>query len=198
MILAVFSCLFVFLGMFIDERFCFKKFSISFIFGLFTLNCLSSTIPYSYLILYKNYHSSTWFFTLLSIILGYLLMKLINCKYEDCDNVSILGFSIVNTSLFVLHKFSFLFLIVNIFYYVLLVIYVNRSKSWIFVLVGCFFGIMLSFIGVWCVGYVYGLSIGFIVYYVLSVYGIVFRNNDKNSYISLILGFLIALLGGIL
>lgn len=198
MFLAVLSCLFIFLGMFIGNKFDFKKMSINTIFGLFSLNFISITSSYIYPYLYKNYHSSTFFFVLLSVILGYLIIKLINCKYEDCDNVSILGFTVVNTSLFIFHGFSFLFLIINIFYYILVGIYIRKSKSWIYVLLGCFLGILLSLIRCWGMGYIYGINAGFILYYILSVYNIVFKNRDKGSFISLVVGIVISILGGIL
>lgn len=198
MFLAVLSCLFIFLGMFIGERFDFKKLSINVIFGLFVLNSIASTLPFVYSCLYKNYHSSTWIFVVLSIILGYLLIKLINCKYEDSDNVSILGFTILNTCLLILHRFSILFLIINIIYYILLGIYIKRSKSWIFVLTGCFLGIVLCLINKWVLGFVYGINLSFVIYFILSVYSIVFKSKDKGSLIGLIVGFIVALLGGIL
>ena len=68
MFLAVLSCLFIFLGMFIGERFDFKKLSINVIFGLFVLNSIASTLPFIYSCLYKNYHSSTWIFVILSVV----------------------------------------------------------------------------------------------------------------------------------
>jgi len=198
MILAVLSCLFIFLGMFIGERFDFKKLSINVIFGLFTLNCLVSIIPYAYSYLYRNYHGSTFFYVLLSIVLGYLLIKLINYKYDDCDNISIVGFTFANTALFIFHRFSFLFLIINILYYILLGIYISKSKSWVYVLFGCIFAILSSLLGNWIMGYFYGISIGFVIYFILSVYNIVFRSNNKDSYTALVIGFIVALIGGLL
>jgi hypothetical protein len=198
MILAVLSCLFVFLGMYIGNKYDSKRFSINVLFGLFTINCLSSAIICVYPFLFINYHSSTLFYVFLSVILGYLLIKFINCKYEDSDNVSILGFTIINTSLFIMHRSSILFLIINIIYYILLGIYIKKSKSWIFILSGCIIGIILSFIKVWAIGFVYGINVGFIFYFILSIYNIVFRNKDKGSSIGLIVGFIVALLGGLL
>lgn len=198
MIFAILSCLFIFLGMFIGNRYDLKKISINAIFGLFTINvfqCISSAV---YPLLYRNYHNSSWLFILLGILLGYLVIKLINCKYEDSDNISILGFTVVNSYLFILHNFNIIFLIINIFYYVFIGVYISKSKSWIYVLLGCFLGIILSLIKVWSMGYIYGITIGFVVYFILSVYNIVFRCKDKKSLAGLIVGFLIALLGGLI
>ncbi len=198
MILVVFSCLLVFLGMFIGNKYDLKKISINAIFGLFTVNafqCISSAV---YPLLYKNYHKSTMFFIILGIILGYLVIKFINCKYEDSDNISILGFTVINTYLLIIHSFSIVFLIINILYYVLLGIYISKSKSWIYVLLGCFLGILLSLIKLWLIGYAYGICVGFVVYFILSVYNIVFRCKEKNAHIALIAGSIIALLGGLL
>ena len=198
MILAVLSCLFIFLGMIIGNKFDFKKLSINVIFGLFAMNFLSITLSYVYSFLYSNYHSSVWLFILFSVILGYLIIKFINCKYDDCDNISIFGFTVVNTCLFISHTFSILFLIINILYYIMIGIYIKKSKSWIYVLCGCALGILLSFIKNWAIGYIYGIDAGFILYFVLSVYNMVFRNKEKGASISLIIGFIVALLGGLL
>lgn len=198
MILVVLSCLFIFLGMFIGEKYEFRKLSINVLFGLFTINCLSSCVPYVYSVLYKNYHSSTFFYVLLSVILGYLIIKLINCKYEDSDNVSILGFTFINTCLLISHRFSILFLIINFIYYILLGIYIRKSKSWIYVLSGCFLGLIFSLFNSWFIGYIYGINVGFILYFIISIYSIVFKSKEKYSGISLIIGFVIALLGGML
>lgn len=198
MILAFVCCLFVFLGMVISDKYDFKKLSINALFGLFTMNVITCVALFVYKVLFRNYHSSTFFYVFLSTLLGYLLVKLINCKYDDCDNVSILGFTIVNTYLFIFHSFNILFLLINIIYYILLGIYIKKSKSWIFVLIGALLGIVFSFIDNWVMGYIYGINLGFIFYYVISVYGIVFRSKDRNSYIGLIVGFVIALLGGLL
>ena len=116
MILKLVCCLFIFIGIFISEKKDFKKLSINALFGMFFLNCLVVIIPFAYSILFKNYHSTTLFYVLLSGILGFLLIKLVNCKYEDCDNISILGFSFVNMSLLISHRFSILLLLVNILY----------------------------------------------------------------------------------
>lgn len=198
MILALLCCLFVFLGMFIGEKFNLKKLSINALFGLFTFNFLGSEISYVYSILYKNYHSSTFLFVLLSVILGFLLIKLINCKYEDCDNVSILGFTVINTALFISHRFSILFLIINIIYYILLGIYIKKSKSWIFVFLGFILSLIFSLFSNWIIGYFYGVNLGFVFYFILSIYSIVFRNKDKWSSVGLIFGLIVALLGGLL
>ena len=198
MIWALVCCLFIFLGMFIGNRYDLKKLSINLIFGLFSMNCLCSMFPYVNSLLYRNYHGSTWIFIFLCFILGYLIIKLFNCKYDDSDSVSIIGFVLVNTCLLVLHKFSILYLIINILYYIFIGIYIRNSKSWIYVLVGCILGILFSFINSWKIGFVYGVNLGFVLYYVLSVYSIVFRSKDKKFYISLIIGFVVALLGGLL
>ena len=198
MFLAILCCLFIFLGMFIAEKYDFKKLSISVLFGLFIINCLSSVIPYVYSVLYKNYHATTFFYVLLSSVLGYLLIKLINFKYEYSDNVSIFGFTFVNTCLLISHRFNILFLVVNIVYYILLGIYIKKSKSWIFILSGCFLGLVFNMFNSWIIGYIYGINIGFILYFIISVYSIVFKNKEKYAGVSLIVGIIIALLGGIL
>lgn len=198
MILGLVCCLFVFLGIFISCKKDFKKLSINALFGMFFINCLAVVIPFVYSVLYKNYHSTTLFFVLLSGVLGFLIIKLVNCKYEDCDNISILGFTFVNMSLLISHRFSILLLLVNILYYVLIGIYIKKSKSWIYVLLGSVLALIFSMFNSWVLGYVYGINIGFIMYFILSVYEIVFKNKEKYSGLSLVIGFVIALLGGLL
>ncbi len=198
MFLAFLCCLFVFIGMYIGERYDLKKVSIHILFGLFTVNTLVAMLPYVYYFLYRNYHSSTWLYVVLSVALGCLFVKLINCKYEDSDNLSILSFTFFNTFLFLFHRFNILFLVFNILYYILLGIYIKKSKSWIFVFVGSILGILFSFVSSWRLGYLFGINISFVSYYIFSVYNIVFRSNDKGCYIGLIIGLVVALFGGLL
>ena len=194
MILAVFSCLFIFLGMYIGEKYDLKKLSINVIFGLFVVNTFQCISAGAYPFMFVNYHNTTYFY----IVLGYLLLKLINCKYDDCDNISVLGFTIINTCLFIAHSFNILFLVINILYYIMIGIYIKKSKSWIYILLGCGIALILSLFKIWFIGYIYTINAGFILYFVFSVYNIVFRSKDKSSLVSLILGLVIALIGGLL
>ena len=107
--LAVISSLFVFLGMYIGNKYNLKKYSINCIFGLFVINGVGRILFSSYSILYRNYHRSTFFFLLLGCILGYSLMKLVSFKYEETDNVSICGFTLFNTYLLCISKFIIMF-----------------------------------------------------------------------------------------
>ena len=198
MILSVLCCLFVFLGMFLGKKFNLKKESICMISGLFLINTVVGVIPSSYNVLYRNYHSSTFLFLILGSILGFLIMKLIGHKYDETDNISIAGFSFLNSYLFIFHRFSILFLIINILYYVLIGIYIREGKSWISVVAGCIIGIIFSYISGWAVGYFLSLIVGFLLFFIFSVYGIVIKNNEKSSYIGLIIGIIVAFLGGIL
>lgn len=198
MILALFCCLFVFLGMFIGNKIDFKKMSISMVFGLFLINMLISIIPNSYDVLYKNYHSSTIFYLLLGSILGFLVMKLISFKYDETDNISIAGFCFFNSYLLVLSRFNIFFLIVNILYYILIGIYIRDSRSWISVIVGCFIGILFSLLSGWFIGYFLTIIIGFLAFYLISVYSVIIKNGEKSSYIGLIIGLVLAFLGGVL
>lgn len=198
MVLVIISCLFVFLGMFIGNKFDLKNISINVIFGLFFINSLGNILPHCYDILYKNYHSATFIYVILGSVLGYFLMRLSGYKYEDSDNISIVGFTIFNSYLLYVSKFSFIFLIINILYYILIGIYVRDSKSWIFVIIGMVIGVLIAFINSWVIGYLFSIIIGFLIYFIVSVYGLVFRNKNKYCYIGLIISILIALLGSIL
>ena len=198
MILAVLSCLFIFLGMFIGSKYNLKKVSINVIFGLFAINSFQCVSLCVYNFLYRNYHNTTFFYIILGVVLGYLLLRLINCKYEDCDNVSIFGFTLLNTYLLIIHSFNILFLICNIIYYILLGIYIRKSKSWIYILLGCGIAIILSLFKFWFIGYIYAINVGFVVYFILSIYNMVFRSKDRSSIVALIAGFIIALIGGLI
>ena len=198
MVLVIISCLFVILGMYIGKKYDLKSESINSIFGLFIMNTLVNIFPKSYLILSKNYHGSTMFYVVLGSILGYLLMKLISYKYDDVDNVSIIGFTTFNSFLLFISKFNFLFLVINILYYIIIGIYVRNSKSWISVIIGMVLGLVLGLMSGWCIGYVFSIIIGFLIYFIVSVYELVFRNKNKNCYYGLIVGLIVALIGGIL
>ena len=197
MVLVIVCLLFLFIGMYIGEKRDLKKNSISMIFGLFLVNLLFVFLT-SYSFLFMNYHSSTWYFLILGVFLGYLFMKIIGYRYDETDNISIGGFSLLNTFLLVTVKFRFLFMIINILYYVIIGIYIRKSKSWISVLIGMVLGLLFSSITNWMFGYVLTIALGFIIYFIVSVYSIVFKSTDKKTYYSLIFGMVIALLGGLL
>lgn len=197
MVLVIVCLLFLFIGMYIGEKRDLKKNSISMVFGLFLVNLLFVFLT-SYSFLSMNYHSSTWYFLILGVSLGYLFMKIIGYRYDETDNISIGGFSLLNTFLLVTVKFRFLFMIINILYYVIIGIYIRKSKSWISVLIGMVLGLLFSSITNWMFGYVLTIALGFIIYFIVSVYSIVFKSTDKKTYYSLIFGMVIALLGGLL
>ena len=197
MVLVIICLLFLFIGMYIGNRFDLKKISINMIFGLFLINsliiCMSGC---SFLLI--NYHNSTLLYLILGIIVGYLLMEIIGYKYDETDNISIGGFAFFNTFLLVNAKFNLLFLIINILYYVFIGIYISKSKSWISILIGMILGLVFSSITCWMFGYVLSIIIGFIIYFIVSVYSIVFKSNERKACYGLIAGMVIALLGGIL
>lgn len=196
--LAVICSLFVFLGMYIGNKYDLKKYSINSIFGLFVINGLGGVLFNSYNILYINYHKSTFLFLVLGCILGYFLMKLISLKYEETDNVSICGFTLFNTYLLVISKFNFFFLLINILYYVLIGIYISKSRSWIYVLLGLILGLLFSLISSWVLGYMFTILFSFVLYFILSVYSLVFKSSGKIYNYSLICGIVVGLLGCIL
>ena len=77
--LAVICSLFVFLGMYIGNKYDLKKYSINSIFGLFVINGLGRILLNSYLFLYMNYHKGTFLFLeatwlLLSLIVTFRLL----------------------------------------------------------------------------------------------------------------------------
>lgn len=198
MFVVIFCSLFVFLGMYIGKRWDLKDVSINTIFGLFLINTLVRVLPVSYNILYNNYHSSTLLFVIFGCILGYVLMLLSTYKYEDSDNISIFGFTLFNSFLLYFYRFSLLFVLINILYYIMIGIYVKNSRSWIYILIGSFLGFLISFIGSWTLGYLFTIIIGTLVYFIKSVYSIVFKNTGKKCLIGLIIGMLVAFLGAIL
>ena len=196
--LAVICSLFVFLGMYIGNKYDLKKYSINSIFGLFVINGLGCILLNSYRFLYMNYHKGTFLFLVLGCILGYALMKLISFKYEETDNISICGFTLFNTYLLVISKFNFFFLLVNILYYVLIGIYISKSKSWIYVLLGLVLGLIFSVFSSWVLGYMFAVMFSFVLYFILSVYSLVFKSNGKMYNYSLICGIVVGLLGCVL
>ena len=92
MVLVIISCLFVFLGMYIGKKNDLKKSSINMLFGLFFINSLCVLLKNGFSILSLNYHSSTYYFVTLGSILGFVLMKIIDMKCEETDDISICGF----------------------------------------------------------------------------------------------------------
>ena len=85
----------------------------------------------------------------------------------------------------------------NILYYVIIGIYIRKSKSWISVIVGMILGLLFSLITSWILGYIFTIILGFIVYFIVSVYNIVLRSKDKFAYYGLIAGIVIALIGSV-
>lgn len=198
MVLVIICCLFVFLGMFIGNKWNLKSFSINMIFGLFFINCLVLLLPSAYSILNVNYHDTTIIYFGLSIIVGYLFIRMISLKYDNCDNISILGFVVINSYLLYIHKFNILFYIINILYYIIIGIYIRNSKSWVSVIIGCFIGLLLSFISGFYIGFTFCVVSGFIAYFVVSVFELIIRGNNFKGYLGLITGIIIGFLGGIL
>jgi len=198
MVLVIISCLFVFLGMYIGKKNDLKKSSIHMLFGLFLINSLCAILVNGYSFLSINYHSSTYYFVTLGSILGFVLMKIIDTKCEETDDISICGFVITNTIILLASKFNLLFLVVNILYYVIIGIYIKNSNSWISVFIGMVLGIVLYSLHTWLIGYVFTISFGFIIYFIYSLYTMIFKSGDKESYYYLIAGMVVALLGCVL
>lgn len=198
MVLVILCLMFLFVGMYIGNKYDLKKMSINMIFGLFLINGFCNILFKGYYALFINYHYSTWFFLILGSILGYLIMKIISFKYDETDNISIGGFSFFNTLFLVIGKFNIFSLIINVLYYVVIGIYIRKSKSWISVIIGMISGLLFSLFGSWILGYVFTIILGFVVYFIVSVYSIVFRSNDKYAYYGLIAGIVIALIGCVL
>lgn len=198
MILAVLCCFFVFLGMYIGDRYDLKKVSINMMFGLFLINGLINILPKCFSFLSKNYHDMTFIYVVLCSILGFVIMKLSSFKYDQTDNISIAGFSFFNTFILVVSKFSFWFMIINILYYVIIGIYISHSKSWLYVFIGMIVGMNLGLFSLWIYGFLFSIVFSFLIYFIVSVYELVFRNNSRNCYIGLIIGMIISFLGGII
>lgn len=198
MVLVILCLIFLFVGMYIGNKYDLKKISINMVFGLFLINALFNISCKGYYVLFRNYHYSTWFYLILGSIIGYLIMKIIGFKYDETDNISIGGFTLFNTILLVGNRFSIFSLIINILYYVIIGIYIRKSKSWISVIVGMILGLLFSLITSWILGYVFTIILGFIVYFIVSVYNIVLRSKDKFAYYGLIAGIVIALIGSVL
>jgi len=198
MVLVIISCLFVFLGMYIGKKNDLKKSSINMLFGLFFINSLCVLLKNGFSILSLNYHSSTYYFVTLGSILGFVLMKIIDMKCEETDDISICGFVVCNTIILLASKFNLLFFVINILYYVIFGIYIKNSKSWISVFIGMILGIVFYSLHTWLIGYVFTISFGFIIYFIYSVYTMIFRSGDKESYYYLIAGMAVALIGSVL
>lgn len=196
-ILAFICSLFVFLGMFIGKRKDLKYFSINSIFGLFMINGLVNILN-SYNILYINYHSTTWLYVILSIIIGFIVMIIISHKCSNSDDLSIITFSLLNTYFLCNMKFNFLLILINIIYYIIIGIYIKDSKSYISIFIGTVVGIILSLISNWILGYIFCVSLGILFYFVYSIYNVVTKNKNKYAITGLLLGIVIAILGSIL
>ena len=195
-IISIICSMFVFLGMYIGKKRELKYFSINSIFGLFIVNGLFNIIT-CINILSKNYHDTTIIYTALGIILGYILMKIISTKNDKIDDISIAGFSIINSYLLIISKFSIISLIINIIYYILLGIYVKDSKSYISIIVGTIIGIIISIITSWIIGYIFSIIIGVLIYFLYSIYNVVTHRKDNIALIGLIVGLLIGVVGAL-
>ena len=198
MLLVCLCCLFVFLGMYIGNKYDLRNVSINSIFGLFLINGIFNIFFGSYSMLSYNYHDTTFIYVILGIVIGFSLMKIIGYKYDETDNLTIAGFTMFNSYLLFVSKFNILFLIINILYYILIGLYITKSKSWISVFIGMVLGLLFSLTSSWIFGYVFTFVLGFILYFIVSVYTIVFKNNSKMGYYALICGVLVALIGAIL
>ena len=198
MVLVVFCYMFVFLGMYIGNRYNFKSVSINVVFGLFLINSVFNILPYSDRVLSFNYHDSAYIYCFLGCVLGYVLMKIFECKYDQTDNISIFGFSLFNSYLLFISKFSFVSSLVTIFYYILIGIYIRNSKSWIYVFLGSILGYFVSLISGYIVGYFLSITFGFIISFVLSVHELIFKSSAKKNLYGLIDGLLVGMIGCVL
>jgi len=201
MVLVIISCLFVFLGMYIANRWNLKYVSINFLFGVFLLNCLVQILPNGYNLLSYNYHDTTFIYAFLGVIIGIVLMMLFDYKSDNCDDVSIVGFTMINSYLLystLSSHFNFILFFVNILYYVSIGIYIKDGKSWVSVFLGMILGFFISLISSWWIGYFFSIVVGIILCFIYSISIVVIRNKGRYSYISLILGMVIGFLGSIL
>lgn len=198
MVLVLLCCIFIFLGMYIGSRFNLKGVSINVVFGLFLINSVFNILPYSNKVLSYNYHDSAYIYCFLGCVLGYVLMKIFECKYDQTDNISILGFSLFNSYLLLLSDFSLFLVLINIFYYILIGIYIKNSRSWIYVFLGSILGYFVSLISGYIVGYFLSITFGFIISFVLSVHELIFKSSDKKNLYGLIVGLLVGMIGCVL
>lgn len=200
MLFVFLCCLFVFLGMFIARRFNLKYISISFMFGLFLINCLIQILPSSYNTLNINYHSTTFIYVFLGIVIGVVSMMLFDYKSDNCDDISIIGFSLINTYILCsnLSKINLIIFIVNAIYYFSIGVYIKDGKSWISVFIGMILGIIISTIESWVIGYIFAIIFGIIVCFVYSISIVVMNRRCKYSNLFLIFGMLVAWLGCVL
>lgn len=196
--LVIVCCLFVFLGMYIGDKYNLKSVSIYSVFGLFGINAFMSVLFASHYYLSINYHSSTMIYLILGCILGYTIMKIVCLRYDEADNLSIVGFSLFNSYLFVIRRFSFLFFLINILYYIIIGIYIRKSRSWIFVFIGMFIGILLGFVSSWILGYLFCIIFSFLLYFVISICGLIFKGRNELSFYFLAGGILIGIVGCLL
>lgn len=201
MVLVILCCLFVFLGMYIGRKFNLKYFSINFMFGLFLLNCLIQILPNAYSLLSINYHDMTFIYVFLGVVIGVVLMMLFDYKSDNCDDISIIGFTMVNTCILCnafSSKFSLLLFIINVLYYVSIGIYIKDGRSFISVIIGLILGLLSCLFNHWFLGYFYSIIVGVILCFVYSISIVVTKCKDKYAYVGLILGMLVAFLGSVL
>lgn len=200
MVLVILCCLFVFLGMYLGKKFNLKYISVNFLFGLFLINAFIQVLPFGYKSLYINYHASTFIFLILAIIIGVALMMLFDYKSDNCDDISIIGFTIINSYVMYLSldRFNLILFIVNSLYYLFIGIYIRDGRSWISVFIGMIFGSVLKVIGSWWIGYLFAIIFGIIMCFIYSISIIVMRKKGKYCLLSLILGMFVAYLGCVL
>lgn len=197
-IVAFLLSLFVFFGMFLCQKKNWKGESIFLIFGLLLFSLISCIIPCGYSFLYRNYHSNTFIYFVAGSLLGYLFMKLCSYKYDKCDNIVLIGYSLFISFLLCINKFNIFSLIISILFYIVIGIYIRNSNSFIGVLIGSLLGVLLSFFTSWINGYVICFIIGLVLYFILSLFIMIFRNKNKGYYYYLIIGMVIGFLGSLL
>ena len=196
-VLILITILFTFLGMFIGKKYDLKYFSINSIFGLFLTNSLYNIII-SNNMLSINYHKTTWIYLILCTILGYIIMKIIGYKSDNPDDVSIAGFSFLNCFLLFLGKLNIFTFIISILYNILIGIYIKDTKSYLYVFLGFILAFISSFLYNWIFGFLFSTLIGIFIYFLFSIYLLVFRNKEKMGIIGLLAGIIIGTIGGIL
>ena len=117
---------------------------------------------------------------------------------DNPDDVSIVGFSFINCFFLFLGKFSIFSFIISSLYYILIGIYIKDTKSYLYVFLGFILAFISSFLSNWMFGFLFSTLVGIFIYFLVSIYMIVSRNNERAGIIGLVVGIIVGLLGGIL
>lgn len=182
-----------------------KNVSINMLYGLLLLTSIIKILPVSYSLLSKNYHDTTYVYLILTILIGFIIIEIFNLNKKQNKNTSILslmvfcliqGIIISNYNIQNIDYISMIFLSI---YNIIIGIYIkeinNKKLSIIPITVSYLIGLLLGNITNWQMGYLFSVSLGIIIYFIISLSSSIIKNkNSIYETIGLVIGMTLVLL----